>query len=768
MKYLILTEKPSAARHFAEALGGFSGFINLIPNNSGTDSYDIVAAHGHLLELKEPHEMVAPEKVAKYKNWTDLSNFPWDPNDFTWEKCPKKGAQETLNQIKKAAQGHDALIIATDDDPSGEGDVLGQEIVDYINWNKPVLRARFSDESPNSLKKAFTSLNDVTDKATYGKYQKGIARERFDFLSMQLSRIALIAERTADYNVKTQKLGRLKSVIIGLINYQLEARKNYVKKPFYEIRFKDTDNHIFKEQNAKHYELKDIANENVTKLQSSVIKVTSETLKKQQPPQLLNLSHLSVIVGKHGFKSKQVLDTYQKMYQQNLVSYPRTADRKITQEDFDQLLPLAPKIAQAINLDTKLLTQTTCRSKFLTKKADHGANRPGTNVPSSLTAVGEEYGLCGKIIYETLARSFLAILGSDYIYKQTDACLVSYPDFTSTIKVPQEQGFKDIFNSESLKEKDEALSITSFRETANPFVFEGQNPKPKEPSHLFVINFLSKNNIGTGATQESTLAEMSTGTNKLIENKKEKYSLTNLGLIQAAISRHTQIASPKVTLKLQEAMEQVGKLAIPTMAVPNTMANIIIHDKQTMLSNQSSLASLPDLQKAKIEWNKRQEKMNVPKITGNWQGKEVAIKSKWGDHIFTESELTQLFADKTITFDTAQGKVSGKLAEQMYKKYKFVGFCPNLPDKSDDFVTGTFVPTNKQVSFKKQFGTYIFSPQDIKKLLLGEEITIQAIGKSGKPYSVTGQLKNYIYNGKKCFGFKANFPKKVQKYKKYS
>lgn len=766
MKYLILAEKPSAARHFAEALGGFSGFFNMIPNNTGTDSYDIVAAHGHLMELKEPHEMVAPEKREKYKNWTDLYNFPWNPNDFNWEKRPKKGAQETLNKIKNAAHGHDAIIIATDDDPSGEGDVLGQEIIDYIGWHKPVLRARFTDESPNSLKKALTTLTDVTDKATYGKYQKGIARERFDFLSMQLSRIALIAERTADYNVKTQKLGRLKSVIIGLINYQLEARKNYVKKPFYEIRFKDTDNHIFKEQNAKHYDQKDIANENVTKLQSSVIKVTSETLKKQEPPQLLNLSHLSVIVGKHGFKSKQVLDIYQKMYQHNLVSYPRTADRKITQEDFDQLLPLAPKIAQAINLDAKLLTQTTCRPKFLTKKADHGANRPGTNVPSNLTAVEEKYGLCGKIIYETLARSFLAILGSDYIYKQIDACLVSYPDFTSIIKVPQKQGFKDIFNSESLKEKDETLSITGFRETADPFVFEGQNPKPKEPSHLFVINFLSKNNIGTGATQESTLAEMSTGTDKLIENKKEKYSLTNLGLIQAAISRHTQIASPKVTLKLQEAMEQVGKLAIPTMAVPNTMANIIIHDKQTMLSNQSSLTSLPDLQKAKVEWNKRQEKIIVPKITGNWQGKEVSINPKWGDHSFTKSELTQLFADKTITFDTAQDKVSGKLAEQTYKGYKFVGFCPNLPDKSDDYITGTFAPTGKEVSFKKQFGTHVFTSQEIKQLLQGEEITVQATSKSGKPYAVAGQLKNYVYKGKRHFGFKANFQKQVSNSKK--
>ena len=186
MKYLILAEKPSAARHFAQALGGFSGFINLMPGNSGTDSYDIVAAHGHLLELKEPHEMVAPKLVAKYKDWTDLANFPWNSMDFTWEKRVKAGAQDTLAQIKKAALGHDAIIIATEDDPSGKGDVLGQEIVDYIGWHKTVLRARFADESPNSFKKALATLTDVSNKATYGAYQKGLARERFDFLSKQL------------------------------------------------------------------------------------------------------------------------------------------------------------------------------------------------------------------------------------------------------------------------------------------------------------------------------------------------------------------------------------------------------------------------------------------------------------------------------------------------------------------------------------------------------------------------------------------------------
>lgn len=301
------------------------------------------------------------------------------------------------------------------------------------------------------------------------------------------------------------------------------------------------------------------------------------------------------------------------------------------------------------------------------------------------------------------------------------------------------------------------MSEDRFKGQANPFVFEGQNPKPQAPGHLFVINYLVKHNIGTGATQEATLAQISTGKNKLIENKNEKYSLTSIGLIQAMISKHKQIASPKVTLKLQEAMNQVGKLKIPLMAVPNTMTQIVIHDKQTMLNNQITLASSSQLQKAKA-----QEAINVPKVTGNWQGQHVAIKTKWGDHSFTESELTQLFADKTITINTERGQVSGKLAEQTYKGNKFFGFKPNLPDKaqSEDYVTGTFTPTSKQVSFKKQFGTHIFTPEEQNQLLQGEEITVQATSKSGKPYAVKGTLKNYVYKGKRNFGFKAKFNKK--------
>ncbi len=59
---VILTEKPSAARNFAKALGGSSGTYN-------GEKYLIVSARGHLLAYSTDLTKQVPEELAdKYKN----------------------------------------------------------------------------------------------------------------------------------------------------------------------------------------------------------------------------------------------------------------------------------------------------------------------------------------------------------------------------------------------------------------------------------------------------------------------------------------------------------------------------------------------------------------------------------------------------------------------------------------------------------------------------------------------------------------------------
>ena len=74
---------------------------------------------------------------------------------------------------------------------------------------------------------------------------------------------------------------------------------------------------------------------------------------------------------------KQVLDTYQKMYEAQVVSYPRTEDKNITPEQFNELLPLVDKIANVVGVDASLLTHRQPRSTHVT--GGFGGNPSKTN-----------------------------------------------------------------------------------------------------------------------------------------------------------------------------------------------------------------------------------------------------------------------------------------------------------------------------------------------------------------------------------------------------
>lgn len=77
-KYLILTEKPSAAANFVKALGGQTGRF-------GTFTYKITHLRGHVMTLKDPEAMVSEDLKKQYKSW-QIKYLPWQLSDFSWAR----------------------------------------------------------------------------------------------------------------------------------------------------------------------------------------------------------------------------------------------------------------------------------------------------------------------------------------------------------------------------------------------------------------------------------------------------------------------------------------------------------------------------------------------------------------------------------------------------------------------------------------------------------------------------------------------------------
>ncbi|WP_236629306.1 MULTISPECIES: DNA topoisomerase [Lactobacillus] len=773
MKLLILNEKKSQAEKFADYLGGMSGDFE-------GNQYDIVYAAGHLLQLKSPNEMVDKSLVEKYSDWKNLDNFPWNATDINWQKYVSPGKEKYIKNIRNAIPGHDVIVIATDNDPSGEGDVLGWEIAEYLGWNKAIWRIRFKgDDSANYVIDALHKPEkaNLSTQDTQGMLVKGKSRQKFDFLTgLEESRIATnLARQEGFYNKgKAISIGRLQTYITCLVDSQNKARTNYVKKPFYEVRYKDANGNVFKrnyqEGDSWRFDNELSAKKDLNDYSTDQIVIDSTEDKRKQPPKLVNLADLGKIFQSK-YTTDQITSTYQKMYDDKIVSYPRTEDNAITIDDFNELLPYADKIARVVGIDPELLTHREPRKKFIIKSEDHGANRPTKLVPKSIEEVTSKYGECGKDIYLQLAKSYLAMLAEDYVYTQIKAHLANHSEFISTINVPKEQNYKLIFDDESLKE-DKAEVTKSFSDEANPLVYQGSNTPPAKPTLTFILNNLDKWNLGTGATKMQTISKLQAIGNEnkkvipQIKVTKGIFHVTGTGALVACLAKDTYLSSGKITKRLQDILNEIKDDPAKQDMVYSVAAKTIEHDKAIMIKNAPLLKQ--DDQVNKLAGDLKAIERFSGIFVKNNETVNPPITIFDGHKTNSEEQQKALAGEKITYLSNKFGKEEkhiAYLAEQTYKNKKTgkevtrISWKVEFPQDTDH-VEGIYLPLNQKIKFKKEYGQHAFTEEEIITLLAGKELSFEATDKQGKSYTATGKLAEQEFKeGQrkvKFWGFKPN------------
>ena len=711
----ILTEKPSAARNFAKALGGQSGTYN------GED-YVIVFARGHLFELKQPVDQVAPAKRKRYGSWA-LKDLPWDVIDFAFEREKKKDTSKLLADIKKTLSSCDSVILAGDTDPSGEGFLLAWEIVSELGLShKPIYRMYFTDESPASIQKAFVSRKRLSSPEDHDEYRMAWLRSRWDFLSMQWTRIAseLVDKRAI------VRQGRLKSAMIVLVGDQLKAHNEWKKVPFYEPRFRDENGVMYINPDATRCARE--SDVDLSGLHASSVTVDSKTMKRSGPPRMLDLAGLSALLSTKGVKAGDLLKIYQKMYEAQVVSYPRSSDRHVTKEQFAELVRNAPAIARAVGIDPSLLTHTAARSTHVKDSGAHGANRPGPNIPSSLAEVESKYGKTGAMIYELLARSALAVLTEDYEYEAQKGHVTDFPAYVGTCSVPKKQGWKAVLGGASMADDDDdANNGAGLGTQAKPFVHEGVPPRPAAPTVKWLMKQLERRDVGTGATRTSTFAEVSSSKARypLMDETKGRISLTETGEISYRLLPGTHIGDLAITERVFSDMKAVAKGEKRADDVLAEVARLVTDDIAVMTANAQTMRK--DLGMG--------DYVEKEYFEGTWQktGAHVRFNRTWSGHRFTDQECMDLLAGKDIEI-TATSKrtgddftVIGSFGEYEFEGRKCIGFIP-------DFTKPTSA-AKRGVAPKSMLGVKLTDEQR-EKIEAGEKVLVKGMKskKSGKNF----------------------------------
>ena len=568
----ILCEKPSASKNYAKALGGMKGTFN-------GKTYEIVNSIGHLFNLAKPHEQVSPSLKDKYRSW-DITNLPWDEKDFRWKLALQQDDFKTVyNDIVKAMEKADEIVIATDNDFSGEGTLLADEIIleAGLNKKKQFWRSFHIDESEKEILKAMNNLKDLGRDVTLDPdYQKANFRRKWDYLSQQET---VVFTKLANNTLLRE--GRLKSFIKILIGNQQELIDNYKKVPFYQWRFKDENGVVYTDNDEPHYKSKEKLE--IIYKDSEVVKDKTER-KTTTPPLFYDLNMLSGTLAPKGYGAKLVLDTYQKMYNDQVVSYPRTDDKEISIEQFNEFLEIADSVADVLGVDKSLLSHRQPRKSHIATGMSHGANRPASNVPKSLQELENKYGKCGVAIYTTLALNTLAMLCEDYEYDHITGHIKDYPKFKGCVNVPVSLGFKTIFKDE---EEEEETSAQDLGTVGKPFIHEGFPPKPASITAKWLAKQLEKYNVGTGATRTSVYAEMTNTNSKnnpLTENR-GKITMTEYGKLSYKLLKGTRIGDVKLTESVYAQMEEVSKDFSKADMFLSQFRQIIIEDIANVTKN---------------------------------------------------------------------------------------------------------------------------------------------------------------------------------------
>lgn len=740
-KYLYIFEKPSARQNGIKALGGSSGVFE-------GEEFATVNLIGHILQGYTPEEQAYDVYKDRVGGFSNVQGIPWSPEYFDFRKRqPSKAMGDTPGKILKSISEYLKAgyipVIATDLDPSCEGDAVGHEVLDYLGYTGVRYREFHVGESIKEFQKAFREKQEVT--ADDRRYKKAYTRSDADYMSQQLTRVATIEMQKQGYKIPGPvPFGRLQSRFLVVLGQQLHKIKVYKPSSVFESRYK-LDNLILSNKDVKQFQTEAEWNPEDLPLEAKVREI-KQVPGVTIPPKPFTFDDVLGAMTKKGMSLAVAEKMYQAMYeadgdgQQNgYLTYPRTEDDHITFEQFNEITPLLDKILTVIGLPTAAFTHRQPRSTHVKNEGAHGANRPGLAIPKSLEDLDARFGKGAGEMYKLVASRFVMMYLEDteWIRHDYETIGTSVP-FTGSVKIITKQGVVDPDEDKS----DVATSLPDLNKMAKLYAHEVKSKKPQQPTSNWLLAQLKSENVGTPATRPQTLIRMIGDIKKPIKSGKV-LSLNPLGQLGYKAGELCEIGSVDGTKFIQDLVEDVYKGTITPIDAVTQFNEMLKRDIDVLRNTHFDLSEFGFEKQSPKEYAK-----------GVWLGNEVEFNRVYGGHRFTDNEVETLLNDGEVTIHV-KGKdgsdliMKGKLEEQEFKGRTFIGFHGSIV--RTDLVEGIW--QGREIKFKDSYAGHKFTSSEIDSLLNDEEIEIEGKSKDGSPIKMRGKLEEQEYKGRTFIGF---------------
>ena len=553
---LVIAEKPSVAMALASVIGARSRRDGFVEGNGYLVSWCV----GHLVGLCD-----AADYDERYRKW-NYDDLPIVPEK--WKKKILEGTKKQFGILQTLMNRNDVTEVICGTDAGREGELIFRLAYEQAGCRKPVKRLWISSLEEKAIREGFQNLKDGS--CYDDLYRSALCRAQADWLvGINASRLFSVL-----YN-KNLKVGRVQTPTLAMIVERNQKVTNFKKEQYFEVHLFCRDLEAVSDRMNSLEEAEQL----VKQCQGKRCQITrdEEQTKTVQPPKLYDLTTLQRDANRIlGYTAQETLDTAQSLYEEKLITYPRT-DSQYLSDDMEQT---AEELAELLDGDLDFLEledyePAVDRTLNSSKVSDHHAI-----IPTSQIRLAGQKALKTKernILYLIESR-FLMATSRAYIY-ESHKCEVQCEGilFHMLSHRIRQEGFKAIerkmylFFGKKLPEEIHQMAEIRLLEDYGPCRVEVQE-KWTQPPRQFTEDTLlqameragnedlaedtEKKGIGTPATRAGIIEKLiSSG---FVSRDKKNLVPTNDGNVLITILPD-EIKSPAMTAQWEMQLNQIAR-----------------------------------------------------------------------------------------------------------------------------------------------------------------------------------------------------------------
>ena len=312
MKYLVIAEKPSVSKSIAKVIGAYRQEDGYLEGGDCVVSWCL----GHLAEY------AAPEHYdERYENWRfeDLPILPVE-----WKLLVHNTKKPQFNVLRKLLRSKKFDYVVNACDAGREGEAIFRRVYALAGSKLPIRRLWISSMEDAAIQQGFENLRDG---AAYDNlFAASECRAKADWL------IGMNGTRafTKKYGRK-QTIGRVQTPTLAMLAERQAKIQNFVKEPYYKVELSGAGVVAVSEQMAQEQDAD--AMQAACDGQCAVVGSIERKRVEKKPPKLYDLTTLQREANRYyGLPASQTLQAAQELYEEKLVTYPRTDSQFVTED----------------------------------------------------------------------------------------------------------------------------------------------------------------------------------------------------------------------------------------------------------------------------------------------------------------------------------------------------------------------------------------------------------------------------------------------------